>query len=335
MAEPGFDVIGLGNAIVDVIANAEDEFLVRLGLDKGAMRLIDEPTAERLYGQMGPGLECSGGSAANSMVALASLGGRAAYVGRVKDDLLGRVFAHDIRASGVAFDSRPASDGAATARCLILVTPDAQRTMNTFLGASTDFGPGEINSSLIGAAEITYLEGYLWDKPAAKEAFRQALDHAHAMGRKVALSLSDSFCVDRHRAEFRTLIERDVDILFANEAEIRSLYRVDEFDKALQAVRRDCALAALTRSEKGSVVVSREEIHVVDAAPVTRVVDTTGAGDFYAAGFLYGLTHGFELARCARLGALAAAEVIGHFGARPERSLKPLVEASAKPLPRR
>jgi len=335
MSEPGFDVIGLGNAIVDVIANAEDAFLVRQGLDKGAMRLIDEATAERLYDEMGPGLECSGGSAANSMVALASLGGRAAYLGRVKDDLLGRVFAHDIRAAGVAFDSRSASDGAATARCLILVTPDAQRTMNTFLGASTDFGVGEIDAGLIGAANVTYLEGYLWDKPAAKAAFREALGHAHAAGRKVALSLSDAFCVDRHRAEFRALIEREVDILFANEAEIRSLYQVDEFDKALQAMRKDCELAALTRSEKGSVVVSRDEIHVVDAAPVARVVDTTGAGDFYAAGFLYGITHGFDLARCARLGALAASEVIGHFGARPATSLKPLVEASAKSLPRR
>jgi len=335
MAEPSFDVIGLGNAIVDVIANAQDEFLIRHRLDKGAMRLIDEPTAEHLYGEMGPGLECSGGSAANTMVALASLGARAAYVGRVKDDLLGRVFAHDIRSAGVTFDSKAAKDCAATARCLILVTPDAQRTMNTFLGASTNFGPDDVNGALIGSAKITYLEGYLWDKPAAKEAFRHAVAHAHTARRKVALSLSDSFCVDRHRGEFRTLIERDVDILFANEAEIRSLYQVDDFDKALQKVRTDCEFAALTRSEKGSIVVRGEEVHVVDAAPVERVVDTTGAGDFYAAGFLYGVTHNFDLARCGRLGALAAAEVIGHFGARPAGQLRPLVEASAQPLKRR
>ncbi|MSO69673.1 MAG: adenosine kinase [Alphaproteobacteria bacterium] len=334
MTESAVDVVGIGNAIVDVIANADDAFLARQGLDKGAMRLIDQPTAERLYGEMGPGLECSGGSAANSMVALASLGARSAYIGKVKDDELGRIFAHDIRASGVMFESRFAAHGAATARCLILVTPDAQRTMNTFLGASTDFGPGDLDAGLVGKASVTYLEGYLWDKPAAKDAFRQALQHAHKQGRKVALSLSDAFCVDRHRAEFRALVEHDIDILFANEAEIRSLYQVDDFDRALQHVRGHCEVAALTRSEKGSVVVRGEEIHVVDAAPVKRVVDTTGAGDFYAAGFLYGLTHKFDLARCARLGALAAAKVIGHFGARPETALKPLVEVSAKPLKR-
>jgi sugar/nucleoside kinase (ribokinase family) len=332
MNEPSLDVVGLGNAIVDVIAHADDAFLIRHGLDKGAMRLIDEPTAERLYGEMGPGLECSGGSAANTMVALASLGGRAGYVGRVKGDLLGAVFAHDIRAAGVTFRSRSAADGAATARCLILVTPDAQRTMNTFLGASTDFGPGDVDAGLIESAKVTYLEGYLWDKPAAKEAFRHALRQAHQAGRKVALTLSDSFCVDRHRAEFRALIEHDIDILFANEAEIRSLYQVDDFDRALQAVRGHCELAALTRSEKGSIVVRGDEIHVVDAAPVVRVVDTTGAGDFYAAGFLHGLTHGFDLARCGRLGALSAAEVLGHFGARPETPLAPLVARSAAPV---
>ncbi|MGD9538608.1 MAG: adenosine kinase [Alphaproteobacteria bacterium] len=335
MSDSRLDVVGIGNAIVDVISNADDAFLIRHGLDKGAMRLIDEETAERLYGEMGPGLECSGGSAANSMVALAGLGGRAAYIGKVKDDTLGRVFAHDIRASGVTFDSSYANSGAATARCLILVTPDAQRTMNTFLGASTDFGPDDLQINLIAAAKITYLEGYLWDKPAAKEAFRQAVSHAHSNGRKVALSLSDPFCVDRHRADFLKLIKDEVDILFANEAELRSLYEADEFDKALQQVRGHCEVAALTRSEKGAVVVSGDELHVIDAAPVARVVDTTGAGDFYAAGFLYGLANGFDLARCGRLGALAAAEVIGHFGARPESPLAPLVEASARPLPKR
>jgi sugar/nucleoside kinase (ribokinase family) len=332
MSDSRLDVVGIGNAIVDVIANADDAFLIRHALDKGAMRLIDEETAERLYGEMGPGLECSGGSAANTMVALAGLGGRAAYIGKVKDDTLGRVFAHDIRASGVVFDSAFANSGAATARCLILVTPDAQRTMNTYLGASTDFGPDDLQPTLIAASKITYLEGYLWDKPAAKQAFRHAVSHAHNNGRKVALSLSDPFCVDRHRADFLALIKEDVDILFANEAELRSLYEVDEFDLALQRVRGHCEVAALTRSEKGAVVVSGEELHVIDAAPVSRVVDTTGAGDFYAAGFLYGLAHGFDLARCGRLGALAAAEVIRHFGARPESPLRPLVEASARPL---
>jgi sugar/nucleoside kinase (ribokinase family) len=335
MSNATFDVLGIGNAIVDVIANADDAFLIRHGLDKGAMRLVDEPTAERLYGEMGPGLECSGGSAANTMVALAALGGRAAYVGKVKGDLLGKVFAHDIRAAGVSYGTPFAADGAATARCLILVTPDAQRTMNTFLGASTGFGPADLDHAQIAGAKITYLEGYLWDKPAAKDAFRAALKQAHDAGRRVALTLSDAFCVERHRAEFRALVEYDIDVLFANEAEIRSLYQVDEFDKALQMVRGHCEIAALTRSEKGAVVVRGDEIHVVDAAPVARVVDSTGAGDFYAAGFLYGLTHEFDLARCARLGALAAAEVISHFGARPETPLTPLVEASAKPLPRR
>jgi sugar/nucleoside kinase (ribokinase family) len=332
MTRSVIDVVGIGNAIVDVLAHAPDEFLIRHELPKGGMRLIDERQADALYNAMGPGVECSGGSAANSMVALASLGGQAAYIGRVRDDALGKVFRHDIRAAGVRYDSSPQAQGPATARCLVLVSPDAQRTMNTFLGASTDFGADDLDPTLVGAAKICYLEGYLWDKPAAKAAFRRALAIAHEHGRRVALSLSDAFCVDRHRAEFLALVADHVDVLFANEAELKSLYQVDDFDAALQRVRAHCEIAALTRSEKGSVVLSQDELHVVDVAPVARVVDSTGAGDFYAAGFLYGLTHGFDLARCGRLGALAAGEVISHFGARPESALAPLVSQSARPL---
>jgi sugar/nucleoside kinase (ribokinase family) len=332
MAEASIDVIGIGNAIVDVIAHAEDEFLIRLSLAKGAMTLVDAERAEALYGEMGPGIECSGGSAANTMVGLAMLGARAAYVGVVSDDLLGEVFRHDIRAAGVAFETPLAADSAPTARSLILVTSDAQRTMNTFLGASTELGPDDVDAALIGDAKITYLEGYLWDPPEAKAAFRKALAIAHERGRKVALTLSDPFCVERHRDEFRELVEHHVDVLFANEDEILSLYQVEEFDEALQLVRGHCEVAALTRSAKGSVIASNSEVHIVDSAPVDHVVDTTGAGDLYAAGFLYGLTHGFGLARCGHLGALMAAEVIAHFGARPESEVAPFIEASLHPV---
>ena len=332
MVEASIDVVGIGNAIVDVIAHAEEEFLIRQSLTKGAMALVDAARAEALYAEMGPGIECSGGSAANTMVGLAMLGARAAYVGKVRDDLLGEVFRHDIGAAGVAFETPAAADSAPTARSLILVTADAQRTMNTFLGACTELGPDDVDAALIGAAKITYLEGYLWDPPAAKAAFRKALAIAHEQGRKVALSLSDPFCVDRHREEFRELVEHHVDVLFANEDEIRSLYQVEEFDEALQLVRGHCEVAALTRSAKGSVIASNSEVHVVDSAAVNRVVDTTGAGDLYAAGFLYGLTHGFDLARCGRLGALMAAEVIAHYGARPESPVAPFIEASLHPV---
>ena len=325
MAQSDIDVVGIGNAIVDVLSQAEDDFLAAHGLPKGLMTLIDAERADALYGAMGPGVEMSGGSAANTIAGLASLGGRGAFIGKVRDDQLGAVFRHDITAAGVRFETPPATDSAPTARCLILVTPDAQRTMNTFLGACVELGPDDIDSETIRSAQVTYLEGYLWDPPGAKAAFRKAVDIAHAAGRKVALSLSDPFCVDRYRDEFLELVEHGIDILFANEDELKSLYQVDVFDDGLQHIRGHCEVAALTRSAKGSVIVSGEAVHVIDAAPVDKVVDSTGAGDLYAAGVLYGLTHGHDLHECGRLGGLAAAEVISHFGARPETALKDLL----------
>ncbi|MBK9180491.1 MAG: adenosine kinase [Acidimicrobiales bacterium] len=321
MSDLPYDVVGLGNALVDVLSHEDDTFLERFGLAKGAMQLIDTARAEELYAAMGPGIEMSGGSAANTLHGLASFGGRGAFVGKVAGDQLGAVFGHDLRAAGVAFDTAPASGRAPTGRCLILVTPDAQRTLNTFLGVASHLTPDDVDPELIGSARVTYLEGYLFDEPAAKEAFRTAARLAHRAGNKVALTLSDGFCVDRHRAEFLQLVEHEVDLLFANEPEICSLYRVDEFDDALQHVRHHCEVAALTRSAKGSVIVAGDEVHVIDAHPVGRVEDTTGAGDLYAAGFLYGYTQGLDLATCGRLGSLAAAEVISHLGARPSRAL--------------
>ena len=325
MADLALDVVGVGNAIVDVLAQAEDGLLEELGLDKGAMTLIDAERADVLYGHMGSAIEVSGGSAANTLAGVASFGGRGAYIGKVRDDQLGDVFAHDIRALGVRFDTRPTSDGASTARCLILVTPDAQRTLNTFLGACVELRPEDIDTDLVEASAVTYLEGYLWDPPRAKNAFRKAVEIAHNAGRKVALTLSDSFCVDRYRDEFCALVAGGADIVFANETELLSLYRVDTFDEGLQAIRENCEVAALTRSEKGSVIVDHEEVHVIDAALVEHVVDTTGAGDLFAAGFLYGYTRGDGLAECGRLGSLAAAEIISHFGARPDVALSTLV----------
>ena len=319
------DVVGLGNAIVDVIAHAEDSFLAAEGMAKGGMTLIEAERAESLYARMGPAVEMSGGSAANTMAGIASLGGGAAFIGKVKDDQLGQIFAHDIRKAGVAFRTRPARGGAPTARCLIFVTPDAQRTMNTYLGASVELGPEDVDEALIAAAQVTYLEGYLWDRPRAKDAFRKAARIAHEAGRQVALTLSDPFCVERHRAEFQELVRGPVDILFANEAEIRALWQVRDFDAALSATRGLVQIAALTRSEKGSVVLSNGKMESVPAEPVQRVVDTTGAGDLFAAGFLHGLTQGRPPAEAARIGAIAAAEVIAHVGARPERPLKALV----------
>jgi sugar/nucleoside kinase (ribokinase family) len=325
MTETRYDVVGLGNAIVDVLAHAEDDFLDSHGLNKGTMTLIDAETAGRLYDDMGPAIECSGGSAANTIACLASLGGRGAFIGKVCDDQLGETFRHDIRTLGVDFDTPSATDGMPTAKCLIFVTPDAQRTMQTFLGACVDLVPGDVDKDIIAASRITYLEGYLWDPPDAKEAFVKAADLAHAGGRQVALSLSDPFCVDRHRAEFLDLVNDHIDILFANEEEVLSLYEVDEFDEALQKVRGHCQIAALTRGPKGSVVVSGDEVHVIDPEPASPV-DTTGAGDAYAGGFLYGLTQGYDLAKCARIGGIVAAQVIGHVGARPDIPLKEMVE---------
>lgn len=323
----GYGVLGIGNAIVDVVARCDDAFLAAQGVAKGAMTLIDAARAEALYAAMGPAVEVSGGSAGNTMAAYASLvgpeGPRGAFIGKVRNDQLGAVFAHDIRAAGVAFATPPAEEGPPTARCLILVTPDAQRSMSTFLGACVGLDARDIDEAAVAAAAVTYLEGYLFDPPAAQAAFRKAAAIAHAAGREVSLTLSDPFCVGRHRAAFRALVREEVDILFANEAEILSLYEVQRFDDALAAVREETRAACLTRSEKGSVVVSGGEVHIIDAEP-TEVVDTTGAGDAYAAGFLAGHVRGWPLARCGRLGALAAAEAISHFGARPVRSLAAL-----------
>ncbi len=319
------DVLGIGNAIVDVIAKADDDFLAKHDMPKGGMTLISEDDAHKLYGDMGPGIEASGGSAANTMAGIASFGGKAGFVGTVRDDQLGEVFSHDIRSIGVEFSSQPLKDGPATARCLIFVTPDGERTMNTYLGACTQLGPNDIDADQISRASITYLEGYLWDPPLAKEAFVKAAGFARASGNKVALTLSDAFCVDRYRDEFRNLITKEIDILFANEAEILSLYETDSFDDALQAVRQENVLAAITRSAAGCVIADGEEVHVVSAEPVDKVVDATGAGDQFAAGFLYGISTGRPLAECGRLGSLAAAEIISHIGARPELELKSVI----------
>jgi sugar/nucleoside kinase (ribokinase family) len=323
------DVVGIGNALVDVLSQESDAFLEAQRLTKGAMQLVDEPRARELYAAMGPAVEVSGGSAANTIVGVASFGGRAHYVGKVRDDQLGDVFSHDLRAVGVGYSTSPTTSGPATGRCLIVVTPDAQRTLATYLGASVQLGPADVDKQLIESAAIVYLEGYLFDPPEAQRAFHVAAAIAHAAGRKVALTLSDPFCVGRHRAAFRELVERHVDILFANEAEIRALYEATDFDAALQQVRHYCAVAALTRSERGSVVVAGADVHVIDAHRRGPVVDTTGAGDLYAAGFLFGLSRGRDLATCGRLGSVAAAEVISHVGARPLTPLARLVEVPA------
>lgn len=325
MSDQQFDVVGIGNAIVDVLAHSDDAFLADNDLAKGAMTLIDEERAEALYGAMRNPVEQSGGSAANTIAGLASLGAKTAFIGKVRDDALGDSFRAAIRAEGVAFDTLAANGGLATARCLIFVTPDAQRTMNTFLGASTDFSDGDLDEDVIGNASITYLEGYLWDKPAAKRAFLRAAQTAHGAGKRVALSLSDPFCVERHRDDFLELINGHVDILFANEDEIVSLYKAPSFDAAMQRVRGHCQIAALTRSEKGSVILAGDEVHIVDAVRVPDVVDTTGAGDAYAAGFLFGVLRNLGHAAAGQAGGIAAAEVISHMGARPARPLGDLI----------
>jgi len=327
MTAARFDVLGIGNAIVDVLARADDDFLVRQDMRKGAMTLIDEERAASVYEAMGPAVEISGGSAANTIVGCASFGARAAFVGKVKDDELGRVFAHDIRAAGVAFDTPPASEGPSTGRCYVLVTPDGERTLNTFLGAAQDLHPSDIDDATVAASAITYLEGYLWDPKHAKEAFLKASAAAHAAKRLVALTLSDAFCVDRWRDEFLHLIRSGtVDLLFANEAELHSLFQTADFDTAVAALRQEARLAVVTRSAQGCVVISRERVLAVPACRIERVVDTTGAGDLFAAGFLSGLSQGVDHQRAARLGALAAAEVIQHIGARPQMSLKALAQ---------
>ena len=323
-ADATLDVVGIGNALVDVISHETDEFIEEHGLVKSAMTLVDDARAEELYAAMGPGIELSGGSAANTIAGVASFGGRAAYMGRVFDDQLGAVFAHDLRAQGVLFENKPATEGPPTGRCLIVVTPDAHRTMNTCLGASAFFGPDDVDPELVRSAQVTFLEGYLFDRPESMEAYWFASGHAHDAGRKVALTLSDLFCVERHRDEFLPLVRDRVDILFANEAEACALWGCEEVGAAVERARAEVSVACITMSEKGSVVVAGPNTWEIPAHP-TEVVDTTGAGDLYAAGFLYGYTQGRPLPECGRLGALAAAEVISHIGARPQVPLSSLV----------
>ena len=330
MSDPRFSVVGIGNAIVDVLAHVDDQFIIENDLTKGSMSLVDEAEAEIIYSKMGQGVECSGGSAANTIAALASLGSSVAFIGKVKDDQLGKVFHHDITSLGIAFETTADTDGLSTARCMIHVTPDAQRTMQTFLGASSNLGPEDIDESIISDAKVTYLEGYLWDPDLAKQAFRKAAKTAESAGRLVALSLSDPFCVERHRVDFLDFVKNHVNILFANEEEIMSLYQLKDFDAAMEAVCADCDIAALTRGEKGSIAVRGDEVHIAKAEPVTKVVDTTGAGDAYAAGFLHGLTTDQPLNICARLGGICSAEIISHVGARPSVSLKNLIEEKIK-----
>jgi adenosine kinase len=322
-----YDVLGLGNAIVDVITRADDAFLAAHDMRKGGMALIDEARAAQIYDAMGPAVEISGGSAANTIVGVSGFGARAAFVGKIKDDQLGAAFAHDIRAAGVAFDTPPAADGPSTGRCYVLVTPDGERTMNTYLGAAQDLHPRDIDADTVAGSAIIYLEGYLWDPAHAKEAFVKAAAIAHEAKRMVALTLSDAFCVGRWRHEFLHLLRSGtVDLLFANAVELQSLYETSNFDAALAALRADARFAVVTRSEKGCVVLEGSHTLASPAFPVARVVDTTGAGDLFAAGFLFGLARGATHEKAARLGALAAAEVIGHIGARPEVSLKTLAQ---------
>jgi sugar/nucleoside kinase (ribokinase family) len=322
MPQTNIDVLTIGNAIVDVLARTDETFLVSQSLAKGAMQLIDENRAESLYGLMGPAVVVSGGSAANTAGGLASLGARAGFVGKVRDDELGRLFAHDLRATGVQFDTVPAPEGPATARCFVLVTPDGERTMNTYLGACQQLGPDDIDDAAVRSAGIVYLEGYLWDPPAAKDAFRKAVRIAHEAGNRVAMTLSDPFCVDRYRDEFRGLIrDGSLDILFANIHELKSLYQTSDENSALAALADERLLGIVTRSAEGATVVENGMQESVPAFPVDNVVDTTGAGDLFAAGFMAGLATGQDNRTCARLGGLAAAEVIGHLGARPQADL--------------
>jgi sugar/nucleoside kinase (ribokinase family) len=318
-----FDVLTLGNALVDVLIHADAGFIARTGVEPGAMTMVDAARSDEIYAEMGPAVEASGGSAANTAAGVASFGGNAAYIGRVADDTFGKVFAHDLRSVGVHFESPFAVTGSPTGRCLVMVTPDAQRTMCTYLGAGAELDESYIDEALVSSAAVTYLEGYIWDPPAAKKAVRHAAAIAHRADQRVALTLSDPFCVERHRDEFLELIESEVDILFANEHEITMLYEVETFDEALHHVSSHCEIAALTRGPHGSVIVAGDSVHIIDAMPVD-VVDTTGAGDAYAAGFLYGFTHGHPLGVCGRLGSLGASEAISQLGARPASDLSEL-----------
>ena len=324
MQDAKYDVLGIGNAIVDILAHTTDAFLNEHGIAKGSMTLVDSFRAETLGRTMKDPVEASGGSAANTMVGIASLGGAAAFIGKVNDDRLGQVFNEDIHRSGVAFDSAPLKGRVATASCHILISPDGQRSMNTYLGCAAALTEADMSPQKIAAARVLYIEGYLWDAPETKAAIRTAIAHAKAAKRKVAFTLSDPFCVGRWRDEFKALLAHDIDILFANEAEAKALYETERFDEAFQAIRKWGKTAAITRSAHGSVVLSDGNVRILDAEPVGRVVDTTGAGDQYAAGFLYGHARGLSLDVCGRLGGIAAAEVISHVGPRPHASLKSL-----------
>jgi len=333
MADAKYDVLGIGNAIFDVLVQTDEAFLARHGMTKGGMALIDEARALAIYNDMGPATEMSGGSAANTIVGIANLGARAAYVGKVRDDQIGRLYTHDIRAAGVTFETPAAAGGPATGCSYILVTPDGERTMNTWLGAAQELTPADIDEAQIAASGIIYLEGYLWDPKSAKEAFVKAATIAHGAGRQVALTLSDSFCVDRYRDEFLDLMRKGtVDLIFANEAELSSLYQTPDFDAALAQLRKDTKLGIVTRSEKGCVVASKDGVVAVPAFPIQKLVDTTGAGDLFAAGFLFGLVRNAGHENAGRLGALAAAEVIQHIGARPQTSLKELAQQNGLPV---
>jgi fructokinase len=320
-----FDVVGIGNAIVDVLVQADDDLLDNFELTKGTMALVDEHQAETLYAQVGPGLETSGGSAANTLAGVAQLGGRAGFIGRVRNDQLGGIFAHDIRSVGARFETPAATEGPSTARCLILVTPDAQRTMCTYLGASVGLDPADLDLEMVAQAKLLYLEGYLWDSDEAKAAFIAAAEVARAHGGEVALSLSDAFCVERHRDSFQELVDGHVDILFANEMEITALYKANSFEEAADQVRGRCKVAALTRSELGSVILNGADSHAIAPFQLGPLVDTTGAGDLYAAGFLHAYTQGQELDACGRLGSLCAGQVVTQLGPRPQGCLKELV----------
>jgi sugar/nucleoside kinase (ribokinase family) len=324
MTAARFDVIGIGNAIVDIIGRCDEAFLATVGATKGSMRLVGADEVKKIYTTMGPAVEISGGSAANTIAGIASFGGKAAFIGTVADDEFGKIFAHDIHSIGVAFDVPPIANGSPTSRSLILVTPDGERTMNTFLGISTSLGESQLDLDLIRGSAILYLEGYLFDEPQAKQAFRKALQTAKEANRKIALTLSDGFCVDRHRAEFLELIRSGIDIIFANESEIKSLYQTESFDLAAKNASNDARLAVLTRSEKGSVIFGNGRAVQIASEPISELVDTTGAGDLYAAGFLFGYSKGYDLEICGRLASVAAAEIISHIGARPEIVLSEL-----------
>jgi fructokinase len=325
LMEKTFDVVGIGNAIVDVLVQADDDLLDNFELTKGTMALVDEAQADHLYASVGPGLETSGGSAANTLAGVAQLGGRAGFIGRVRNDQLGGIFAHDIRSVGARFDTPAATEGPSTARCLILVTPDAQRTMCTYLGASVGLDPADLDLEMVAQAKVLYLEGYLWDSDEAKAAFIAAAEVARAHGGEVALTLSDAFCVERHRESFQELVDGHVDILFANEMEITALYKANSFEEAADQVRGRCKLAALTRSEQGSVVLNGVGTHSVAPFQLGPLLDTTGAGDLYAAGFLHAYTQGQGIDACGRLGSLCAGQVVTQLGPRPQGSLKQLV----------